>query len=92
MQEEIKKLKKGDFLESDIESTKKKLLTQKWGNLQDNKSFAFELALAELYGLGYEEPFKLKEKISGVTKDDITQFANEYFNEKKNTILLLKGE
>lgn len=92
IQEEIKKLKKGDFLESDIESAKRKFLTQKWENLQDNKSFAFELALTELYGLGYEEPFKLKEKISGITKDDITQFANEYFNEEKNTVLLLKGE
>lgn len=92
MQEEIKKLKKGDFTESDIESAKKKLLTQKWENLQDNKSFAFELALSELYGLGYEEPFRLKEKISGITKDDIVRFANEYLNEKKSTVLLLKGD
>jgi zinc protease len=92
MQEEIKKLKEGDFPEIDIESAKKKLLTQKWENLQDNNSFAFELALAELYGLGYEEPLRLKEKISGITKDDIVKFANEYFDEEKNTILLLKGE
>ncbi len=92
MQEEIKKLKKGDFSESDIESAKKKLLTQKWENLQDNQSFAFEVALAELYGLGYEEPLKLKEKISGITKDDIIRFANEYLNEEKSTVLFLKGE
>ena len=91
MQEEIRKLKKGDFSENDIESAKKKLLTQKWKNLQDNESFAFELALAELYNLGYEEPLRLAERISGITKKDIILFANKYFNEDKSTVLILEG-
>lgn len=91
MQEEIVKIKNGDLEESDIESAKKKLLTQKWKNLQDNSSFSLEFSLSELYGLGYEEPLKLKETISYITKDDIIRFANEYFKEEQSTVLLLEG-
>lgn len=92
MQEEIRKLKEGDFDENDIESAKKKLLTQKWKDLQDNQSFAFEMARAELYNLGYEEPLKLEKRISGITKEDIVRFANNYFKENQSTILLLSGK
>lgn len=90
IEKQIDKLKEGDFLETGIESAKKKLLTQKWKNLQKNESFAFQLALSELYGLGYEELLKLEEKISWIEKKDIIRFVNEYFKKEKSTILLLK--
>lgn len=48
-------------------------------NRQRNHSFAEEVALDELLGLGYEEIDRFEEGIMQVTREDIKRIAKEYF-------------
>jgi zinc protease len=48
--------------------------------MQTNSVHAFQGALDELYGLGYDNLYKYEERIRLVTKEDIKKAADKYFN------------
>lgn len=65
--------------EEELVRVKSSLIGNKKISLQKNSSQAFEVALDELYGLGYENPEKYSERIESVSQDDILRVAKRYF-------------
>jgi len=77
---DIKKFCKGDLTDDDINSAKKSLITQHQLSLQTAGSFALKIALDELYGLGFNSYQAFPKIINNLTRKDILQIANRYFN------------
>jgi zinc protease len=72
-------LAKGVSVE-EVESAKKELITAHRSNLQRNGFVSFQMALDELYGLGYENTYHYDESIERVTKDDVNRIIKKYFS------------
>jgi len=77
---DIKKLCKGDLSDEDIDSAKKSLITQKQLSMQSLGSFALKIALDELYGLGFDNYLSFSNIIKHITRKDVLDIANKYFN------------
>lgn len=78
--EELALLGKGSISEEEIELAKKQLIGNHKFGLQSNLSLSFQTSLDELYGLGYENYLNYTNDINVLTKQDIIECADKYFD------------
>ena len=76
---EIEKLRREPVTEVELERAKASLLGDHRAGLQTNETWAFQMALDELYGLGYDSLEHYAERIEAVTSADIQRIARELF-------------
>jgi len=75
----IEKVKKGEFKEEEIEKAKEICIIAEALSRQTNSEIAMQVALDELYGLGYNFSEKYPQHINQVTAEDIKRVARKYF-------------
>jgi len=90
--EMLKKIRAGDIADEDIESSKKRLISQDALSLETNLSFSMVTALDELYGLGFQDYKTYPEKIRSVSKNDIKRCAKEIFDLNKYALVVVHSE
>ncbi|MFC1644356.1 M16 family metallopeptidase, partial [Candidatus Omnitrophota bacterium] len=76
----LKKIIKGDITEEEIESSKRRLISQHAYSLETNSVVSMIMALDELYGLGFQDYQRYPERINAVSKGDIIKCAREIFD------------
>jgi zinc protease len=88
----IERLKSDYVDEQDLELAKNKLIGSHLAGLQTNGGFAFQSCLDELYGLGYLDYKKYTPSIKAVSKENIKDIANKYFDIAKTKIVVIEAE
>lgn len=86
---EISKIKEEGISEEELQRIKTHLLTQLQEQLETNSGFSLEVALDELYGLGWDYYLKHIEEIKKVTSEDIKRVANKYFRDDWYTLTIV---
>jgi zinc protease len=79
--DEIGKLAAAGLTNEELTRAKKKLIGQQRIANQSNDSFAYMVALDELYGLGFDHYRKLEDEVGLVTPDDVQRVAAKYFQQ-----------
>lgn len=92
MEEEIYRLKEGFLSDEEIEKAKENLIGKKRISLQTNRGFAFESALNELYGLGYDFYLRYEQNIRKIDKARIREIASKYFKPEKISYIIINPE
>ena len=78
--EEVERVRRGDVTGEEITLAKRELRAGRQVAMQTNDFFAFNSAIDELYGLGYDDLYRYEAAIEKVTKDDIERVARKYFD------------
>jgi zinc protease len=78
---EIGKVRESGLSADELVRAKAKLIGEKKISLQSNSTLAAEMALDELYGLGYNFALDYEKRYSAVTAKDIERVASKYFRE-----------
>ncbi|MCX7918792.1 MAG: insulinase family protein [bacterium] len=87
---EIERIKSEDVTDEELIRAKKELIGNKAIDTQTNSAQAFESALDELYGLGYDNLDQYAMRINAVTKDDIRKLANDLFKPNAYALVVVK--
>lgn len=87
--EEIKKLIIEEVSEEELNRAKKDLIGAETIRLETNQALAFQCALDELYGLGYQNFNQYASEINKVTKEDIRKVAAKYFDLGSYTMVVV---
>jgi zinc protease len=90
--DEIRDLALEGLTPGELSRAKAKLLGQEALRNQSNDAFAHACALDELYGLGFEESTRLRERIEAVTLDDIRAVARKLFHEAPSVLAVVGPE
>lgn len=77
---EIDRLKKDGVSALELEESKRKVMGAYWQERETNQGRAFQAALAELLGLGYEFDSQYIRVLESVTADDVKQVARRYLD------------
>ncbi|MBQ0006877.1 MAG: insulinase family protein [Alistipes sp.] len=85
--EEVAKLRAGDFDESLIQATINNLKLAQMQELENNSTRAVKFVDAFINGLDWKDASRQVEILSGITKDDVVAFANEYLGENSYAIV-----
>ncbi|NQT32240.1 MAG: insulinase family protein [Candidatus Omnitrophica bacterium] len=88
----IEKVKKGDISEEEIEAAKKRLISEHEYSLQANSALSMIMTLDEMYGLGFQDYKKFKNKINAITMKDIVSCAKEYLDSDKSAVIFVHSE
>lgn len=88
--DEIKKIKELGVTQEEINEAKAYLLGKHYMNLQTNEKVALKCALDEMYGLGYNNHLKYKDKINRVSLDEIEAVIEKYLDLNNYTLVTLK--
>ena len=88
--EEIGKLKQGDFSDDLLPSVVNNLKLQYYNSLENNRSRANMFVQAFINGTPWEQEVKSLERIEGITKEQVVDFANRYF--KDNYVAVYKRQ
>ncbi|MHC4579533.1 MAG: M16 family metallopeptidase, partial [Planctomycetota bacterium] len=75
---QLKKLKRGEFTDEEIEAGRAMALVAGPYNAQTMSDVAQEVALAELYGAGHDLPDRLQEAVKQVTREDLMRVIDRY--------------
>lgn len=89
---ELEKVKSGVINTEEVSLAKKSLTGRQKISLQSYKSLAYQMALDEIYGLGYDAYLDYAQHVSGVTSDDVMQAAKKYIDLKKLVLVIISGE
>lgn len=89
---EIKKLIQERIRPEELERAKSYLLGDFAISHQSNRSWASELALNELYGLGYDYSAVYLDKVLQVSAEEVQRVAKKYLNLERATLLLVQPE
>lgn len=81
--EEIQEIKDGTITPEDLEMAQNKLIGDDLRGRQSLSVRAFDAALNELYGLGYDYNDQYASYIQAVTLEDVVAFAEKYFTENQ---------
>jgi zinc protease len=87
---EIERIKAEDVTDEELTRAKKELIGNKAIDTQTNSAQAFESALDELYGLGYNNFEQYANRINDVTKEDIRKVANEFIKSDAYALVIVK--
>ncbi|MFQ5835225.1 MAG: M16 family metallopeptidase [bacterium] len=87
--EEIRKLIMSEVTEEELNRAKKDLIGTETIRLETNQALAFQCALDELYGLGYQNFERYASGINQVTKEDIRKVATKYFDLGSYTMVVV---
>ncbi|MBM3890757.1 MAG: insulinase family protein, partial [Verrucomicrobia bacterium] len=81
LMKEIGKVRDAGISAEELARAKAKLIGEKKVSMQSNASVATEIALDELYGLGYKFFLDFEKRYSAVTVEDIRRVARKYFRD-----------
>lgn len=87
--DEVEKIKTTQINEEELTSIKTYLLTQIQKEWESTSSLSLQVALDELYGLGYDYYKEYKQGIMDVTASQVKETANKYFNKNWNTTVVI---
>lgn len=87
---QIEEIKKQGVAESELERTKRQVLSQKIFDEQTADRVAYQMAVDEAATGDYEFSKKYVGEIKRVTSDNIKRVAQQYFYDQKLTIAILK--
>ena len=90
--EEIKKLVTTKVSQEELNRARKDLIGTETIRLETNQALAFQCALDELYGLGYQNFERYASAINGVTEEDIRKVATKYFDLGSYAIVVVGPE
>ena len=76
---EVEKLKAGDFSDDLLPSVVNNLKLQYYNSLEVNRARARMFVNAFIYGTPWEQEVKSYDRIEGITKEQIVDFANRHF-------------
>lgn len=79
--EELDKLKRGDFPEELLQAVVSNMKLEYFKSLLDNDSRAYRFVDAFVMGKDWKDEVETLDRISGMTKRDIVDFANRFFTE-----------
>jgi len=86
---EIEALRHTPIPDEEIERAKESLIGLQKLSLETPEALSFQVALDELYGLGYSHYQAYEEKIRSVTAQDLKRIASTYFDPQKKTVVLI---
>lgn len=86
---EVSKIKKEGISDEELNRVKKYFITQVQENWESTSGLSLEVALDELYGLGWDYYKKYLEDIEKVTTGDIKTLANKYFRDDWYTLVVV---
>lgn len=89
---EIKNVLETGVSEEEVERAKKYIVGNYEISLQSNSSMASNIALNEIYNLGYDFYKKFPEKINSVTVDNVNKVAKKYLALDKYVLSIIKPE
>jgi len=89
---EIKMVRDNPPGEEELRMAKAELVNRRNVTMQSNFFFAFEGALAEISGLGYESLYRYKEDIETVTREDLRRVALSYLDPDKRAEVLIASK
>ena len=81
LMKEIGKIRDGGLSAEELVRAKAKVISEKKISMQSNAALAAEIALDELYGLGYKFFLDYEKRYSTVTAEDIQRVARKYFRD-----------
>jgi zinc protease len=86
--EQIERLRKGEFTDEEIETGRVMALVAGPYHAQTVSDVAQEVALAELYGAGYDMPDRFQEALKKVTREDLMRVIDRYM---KHMLVVVTG-
>ena len=89
--DEIEKLKKGDFSDDLLPSVKNNLKLQYYNSLESNQARARMFVDAFINSTPWEQQVKTLERMEGITKEQIVDFANRHFADNYVTVYKRQG-
>lgn len=89
---EIKRVLDSGVNEEEVERAKKYIVGNYEISLQSNSSMASNIALNEIYNLGYDFYKKYPEKINSVTVNNVNEIGKKYLNLNKYVLSIIKPE
>jgi zinc protease len=87
--EEFEKVRTERVQDSELSRSQRYLIGSRAIGLQTNGAKAEEMALNELYGLGYRAGDEYDEKISSVTAQDVQRVAREYLDPRHRSEVIV---
>ncbi len=87
---ELRKVTEEGLTEDEVERAKRYLIGNFEIGLQTNRSQANQLALDELYGLGFDHYLKYPREIQKVSREDVHRVAKKYFNLEAYTLAVIR--
>ena len=90
--DEVVKLQKDGVTEEELESARNRLLSSKVFELYSADAIASEIGFAEFVEGDFHRYETMRERIEGVTAEDIRRVAQEYLVERRMTILQVKPD
>lgn len=76
----------------EVETARKRLISDFHNRLQDNSDLALRSALDELYGLGFDYPFRFEDRLKSVSSNMLQEAGAALFGSDKYCILSLLPE
>jgi zinc protease len=89
--DEIAKLAGDGLTPEELARSKEKSIGQQEIRNQSNGAFAFQAALHELYGLGYNYHLQQRREIEALTVDQVRTAARKYFSQPSITAIVRPG-
>ena len=89
---QIKHLVKKGLTKEEIAFTKNELIGSQRIALQTNAAIAYQIALDELYGMGFEHYLQYKNIINSITNKEITEISKKYFKLNSSNTVIVEGE
>ncbi|MDP3730793.1 MAG: pitrilysin family protein [Candidatus Omnitrophota bacterium] len=89
---ELSAIKQGLITEDELGAAKKEIVSSQKITMETNAANAFQAALDELYGLGYDNLYKFENEINKITKYDIIEAGNKYLNTSSCAEVIIQPE
>ncbi|MBI5575554.1 MAG: insulinase family protein [Deltaproteobacteria bacterium] len=89
---EIEAVRTGGITREEFERAKKWMIGTYEIGLQSNSSHAEKMMYNELYGVGYEETFKVPAKIEAVTLEEVNRIAARILSTERYTVSVIRGK
>ncbi|MCR5158880.1 MAG: insulinase family protein [Prevotella sp.] len=89
--DELDKLKKGDFSDDLLPSVVNNMKLEYYNSLESNRARASLFVDAFINGTPWEQEVKKLDRIGGITKEQIVDFANRHFTDGYACVRKLKG-
>ncbi len=90
--EEIERVRAGRFAPGEIERNKNRLIGEFQFDMQTNAERAFQAAVDELYGLGYDNYRHYEDRIRSLTAEDLVRAAKKYFSPDDYAVAVVEPE
>lgn len=86
---ELERIKTDGLRPEEFERAREQILAANDMSLQNNLELAQTCALHELYGLGYDHPLTLRERMAALTPEDVRQTAAGLFDPEREVTVVV---